>query len=269
MTKAAPCTVATVNLYHWAEPGIGWYSAEASHSSEGWAEKCAWLTALLAEMDADVVGFQEVVSVAHLEALCAAAGYAHFSVVAEPRFAEAELNAEPAPAVARYYTRPVQAVASRHPMPAQPVRASASVARAAEAPDRPIFGVGDLNDDPSSSALRALTAYRPFERDGGAAGDDADPALVDPAQAFRLIDAHRLSPPSLTSDHRAPTHRSGARGEPIDFVLVSAPLHPWATPQRLVRARVHDAHFRGGDPARSSDHAAVSAQVGVQVVVCA
>ncbi|MEM9724258.1 MAG: endonuclease/exonuclease/phosphatase family protein [Pseudomonadota bacterium] len=123
-------TLATLNLYHWAEPSIGWYAPDARHTAEGWAVKQAWLRAILAEMDADFVGFQEVVSVDGLRALCAEAGYPHFAVADQPRIAETEEGA-------RFYTRPVQAAASRHPMETAPLAADPAVAGALGlAPDR-------------------------------------------------------------------------------------------------------------------------------------
>lgn len=116
-------SLATLNLYHWAEPSIGWYARDARHSAEGWAAKQNWLRAILAAMDADFVGFQEVVSIDALRALCAEAGYPHFAVAAQPRIAETDEGA-------RYYTRPVQAAACRHPMETAPLAADPAIAGA-------------------------------------------------------------------------------------------------------------------------------------------
>ena len=115
-------TVASLNLFHYAEPGLWWYRRDpdgaSTHSAEGWARKQAWLRRLLGEIDADVIGFQEVVSAQALRALCAEAGYPHFATVAEPHFSGSD------PAV---YKRPVNAIASRLPMRATATPVAAGV----------------------------------------------------------------------------------------------------------------------------------------------
>ena len=60
----AALKMATFNLYHFAEPGIFWHERKpaATYSQTQWAEKKAWITSMVAGMDADVIGFQEVVS---------------------------------------------------------------------------------------------------------------------------------------------------------------------------------------------------------------
>lgn len=338
--------IATFNLYHFAEPEIWWYrrapdaTPAMRFTPEEWAAKTAWIGATLAEMAADVVGFQEVVSVEALRRLTAAAGYPHFATVAEPRIVE-----EAGEAV---YVRPVQAIASRWPMRAAratprpgyadalgralgfsgetawdyrraPVKAwvatpafgevlvycahlkspgvsvgDAPLQEAGDAPaeraalealsrahvfaaaqrameasalyhdaaeevdrggtDRLVAIVGDLNDAPDAPALRALTADRPEERDGGAIAPGASRSA-----RFRLVDAYRLAPKEPTTDRRPPTHRAAAFGQAIDFVLLSAAAHPWTAAPRVEVAahQVWDAHFYAGDPRRTSDHAPV------------
>lgn len=343
----ASVKIATFNLYHFAEPDIWWYARDAAAPSERaprfsaaeWAAKTAWISATLAEMDADIVGFQEVVSVEALQSLCAAAGYPNFAVAAAPRFREE--------AGERIYVRPIQAVASRWPMTADPVaprpgfgpslglpeawsfrrtpvraqveipeigavvvycchlkspgvavgdaplagaealaparadlealsraHAFASIQRVAEAsalyhdamatvaeaPARLVAVIGDFNDAPGSPALRASTPYAAFERDGGGASEGEGGAAAE-SDLYRLVDAVRLSPRDPLSDTRPATHRSGAAGDVIDFVLASAAAHPWRATARFTvsAAEVHDAHFRRDDPRRTSDHAPVSA----------
>ena len=345
---AAPTlTLATLNLYHWAEPGIGWYGPGSGHDAASWDAKRAWLSSMLAQISPDLIGFQEVVSVESLRADCAAAGLRCFATVAEPHLREAEDGSA-------YYNRPVQAVASRWPMRAAAVEpdpavshslgvsddrtfrrpairaeiehptlgpvvayvchlkspgvgvedaliagkseppqeaealarwrlealsrahAAAAIQRQFEASQlyhaatadiaedaaRPVAILGDLNDDPASPALRALTPFAAFERDGGAHGEAGDPphaALEAKAlDLFRFVDAYRLSPRSWAEDDRPATHRSGASGDAIDFILVSAALRPGGR-VASVRHRVHDRHFRGGRPSIGSDHAGVYA----------
>ncbi len=109
--------MATLNLYHWAAPGIWWYARrdansegddQSVHDASSWNGKQAWLRSLLGDMDADLVGFQEVVSVDSLRELCADEGYSHFATVDEPIIEGGDV-----------YVRPVQALASRTPFEAE------------------------------------------------------------------------------------------------------------------------------------------------------
>lgn len=100
--------VATFNLYHFAAPGIFWHERKpsATYSETQWADKKSWIVDVVAKMDADVIGFQEVVSYDELAALMAASGYPHFFCTGHPMF-----DAED-PAV---YVNATVAIASRHP----------------------------------------------------------------------------------------------------------------------------------------------------------
>ena len=106
-----PVRFATLNLHHFAAPGLGWRGAPLGHDDETWAAKCAWLTGVLQEVDADVIGFQEVASVDVLADLLATAGYAHVAAVDEP-----ELDPPAAPDGPPLYRRSVNVIASRFPM---------------------------------------------------------------------------------------------------------------------------------------------------------
>jgi endonuclease/exonuclease/phosphatase family metal-dependent hydrolase len=99
---------ATFNLYHFAEPGIFWHErkATATYSQADWEAKQSWISSKLTEINADVVGFQEVVSHEALKALTAAAGYPHFYNAGAPIFD----NQDPA-----IYVNATVAIASRHP----------------------------------------------------------------------------------------------------------------------------------------------------------
>lgn len=335
--------VASFNLYHFAEADVWWYEHASAapettrpcFSVAEWAAKTSWISSVLAEINADVVGFQEVVSVEALRLICAALGYAHFATIAEPRLVEID--------GATVYRRPVQAVASRIPFSAEAAQAPAGFAAAFGLAEGwgfrrppvlarlqpPGFGpvalfcchlkspgvsvddvamvgeegldmvrrtvqglsrahafatmqrvleasalrhlacaeidrgaavgtpphvmvIGDLNDTPDSPALRALTADIPSERDGGAAksGDISNSSHI-------LRDAFRLSARELGSDLRPPTHRSGAAGEAIDFILTSAGGQD--DPVTVAAHQVWSQHFIAGDPRTTSDHAPVSA----------
>ena len=104
-----PVKLATMNLYHFAKPGIYWHERKDSktHSDTSWTEKTDWVAATLADMDADIVAFQEVVSVDALRQLCEAAGYAEFRCETDPVFDSGDAD---------IYVNATVAIASRHPV---------------------------------------------------------------------------------------------------------------------------------------------------------
>lgn len=332
-------TIATLNLYHWAEPDIAWLGPGRSHSPQSWSAKRRWLERTLREIGAEAVALQEVVSVAALRETAAAAGFSYCATVADPIIEP--LGPSDAAAAPRVYRRAVNAVISRSPIqsaaltvrprlaaalglhegrhlrrppvvaeltlprigpavligvhlkspgaaigdttlagaaaPATPEEAAqsdvealarshaasaiqrlyeaAAIRHAVDdliraAPNRPVIVLGDFNDAPDSATLRTLLAHGP-----GAPETPSEPAH----ELWRLVDAHRLAPPALRSDARAPTHRDGAVGRVLDFALVSAALHPWRAERvgAVAAARVYAPWFDAGDPAETSDHAAV------------
>ena len=83
-----PIRLATLNLYHFAAPGIFWHERKdrATHGAESWAAKKDWVALMLSGMKADIVAFQEVVSVDELRYLCHEAGYSDFRCVTGPKF---------------------------------------------------------------------------------------------------------------------------------------------------------------------------------------
>lgn len=108
--------IATLNLFHWAEPGIAWLGPSRSHTADSWTAKRRWLERTLRELDADVVALQEAVSVAALAETAAASGYPYCATVAEPILEPLD---PPGPTGAdRVYRRAVNAVISRTPIAA-------------------------------------------------------------------------------------------------------------------------------------------------------
>ncbi|MEB4590341.1 endonuclease [Candidatus Thiothrix sp. Deng01] len=113
--------LATFNLYQFAASGRCWHEHKESntYTVSEWEQKQHWVLVRLQEMDADVVGFQEVFSVPELKQLCAQAGYPYFVTVDEPGYREDD------PAVC---VKSVVALASRLPVQAiRPVEASATI----------------------------------------------------------------------------------------------------------------------------------------------
>lgn len=99
---------ATINLFHFAEPGIFWHERkdDKTYTQAEWQMKTDWLSDRLATINADVVGFQEVVSVEALKALAANAGYPHFFASSPPIFG---------PDDGQVYVNATVAIASRIP----------------------------------------------------------------------------------------------------------------------------------------------------------
>ena len=100
--------LATINLYQFAELGYYWYerSEDNTYHSRQWKKKQRWIEEQLAEMDADVVGFQEVFSVDALKALVNRSGYPYFATTDIPK-----TNSDDG----KVFISPVVAIASRHP----------------------------------------------------------------------------------------------------------------------------------------------------------
>lgn len=109
--------IATWNLYQFAAPGTFWYEndKDSGYAPEDWDAKQAWMRAILRDMDADVIGCQEVFSVDAFRALMQENGYAHVAVVADPATDPDD------PAVFR---GPVNGIASRYPFAEPPAALS-------------------------------------------------------------------------------------------------------------------------------------------------
>ncbi|EIJ32950.1 endonuclease [Thiothrix nivea] len=113
--------LATFNLYQFAAHGHYWHNKTErnTYTQAEWEQKQRWVTTRLREMNADMVGFQEVFSVPELRQLCAEAGYPHFITVDESGSREDD------PAV---YIKSVVALASRWPIQAvHPVDVPAAI----------------------------------------------------------------------------------------------------------------------------------------------
>ncbi len=69
--------IASYNLYQFAEPGTFWYEAEETNNYEPdqWDAKLDFIRARIAEMNADIIGFQEVFSTEAFTTLLQSEGY--------------------------------------------------------------------------------------------------------------------------------------------------------------------------------------------------
>ncbi|EGU61708.1 hypothetical protein VINI7043_21311 [Vibrio nigripulchritudo ATCC 27043] len=101
--------LATFNLYNYLEPGNYWYSKKDKNTNteEKWRKKQQWITSQLSEIEADIIGFQEVFSSESLKQLCLTLGYEHFKSVA----LVGQDKDDPT-----LYNRPLVALASKHPI---------------------------------------------------------------------------------------------------------------------------------------------------------
>lgn len=101
--------LASFNLYNYAAPGIFWHERDSglTYEDDQWRSKRNWIVETLAAIDADIVAFQEVVSMEDLRSLAAKAGFPHFACVTEPRFLKDDADV---------FVNSTVAIASRHPI---------------------------------------------------------------------------------------------------------------------------------------------------------
>ncbi|RJX75111.1 endonuclease/exonuclease/phosphatase family protein [Vibrio sinensis] len=98
-------TFASANLFNFIEPPGAFYDFENIYESDAWQEKCRWIALHFEQLNADVVGVQEVFSVEAARALFETLGYPHFACIDEPHI-ESEY----------IYSQPVVALASKYPI---------------------------------------------------------------------------------------------------------------------------------------------------------
>lgn len=105
--------VATWNFYQFAEPGTYWYERDERNDYEPdqWQAKLEWIAETLRELDADIIGFQEIFSVETCHSFLTEQGYEHFAVVDEPAI-DADDD--------KVFRAPVVGIASRYPFKEEP-----------------------------------------------------------------------------------------------------------------------------------------------------
>lgn len=104
--------IASFNLFQYAEPGTFWYEEDEDndYEPEQWALKQAFIRQVLQEMEADIIGLQEVFSIESLRALLESQGYPHVLVVQEPAFSGPKTDGT------KVWKGPVNALASKFPI---------------------------------------------------------------------------------------------------------------------------------------------------------
>ena len=145
--------LATFNLYQFAAHGYYWHERTPynTFSAAEWEQKQQWVSTRLHQMDADVVGFQEVFSIPALQQLCQQAGYPHFVCVDQSACREDD------PAV---YHKSVVALASRFPIAAvHPVGIAEAVRAELPIPDDFRFSRAPICADVDVPELGILTVY--------------------------------------------------------------------------------------------------------------
>lgn len=98
-------TIATLNLLNYLAPPGAFYEFTNIYHQDEWQKKQTWLAQAIQDLDADVIGFQEVFSIDALRQQMAELGYAYFSVIDEPHTEHEYI-----------YSHPVVALASRFPI---------------------------------------------------------------------------------------------------------------------------------------------------------
>lgn len=105
--------VATWNLYQFAKPGTYWYDEEEDNDYEPdqWASKLSWITKMVQDLDADIIGFQEIFSVSEFKQHFKSLGYEHVAVADTPAVSPENEN---------IFVGPVTGIASRFPFVGEP-----------------------------------------------------------------------------------------------------------------------------------------------------
>ena len=98
-------TFASANLFNFLAPPNAYYEFDNIYDNRAWQDKCHWTKQTLKRLNADVIGLQEVFSIACARDLMAEIGYPYFATVDEPEVEKDYI-----------YTKPVVALASRYPI---------------------------------------------------------------------------------------------------------------------------------------------------------
>ncbi|GAA4882743.1 endonuclease/exonuclease/phosphatase family protein [Ferrimonas pelagia] len=220
--------LATLNLFNYLAPPRAYYAAENIYSATQWQQKQQWLSRYLGQLDADIVGFQEVFSPQVLQAQVAQCGYAHFAAVDQPKVEQGFIHFSP----------PV-ALASRFPIVrVEAVRPAASALAQLEWPDF-AFSRQPLRAEiaiPGFGRIRIYVVHLKSQRTELAAeGSLAQQIWLQPklgawlSMRQRTAEAALLLADMLAQPERLPTVLMGD----LNDVPTSATLTQFQAPKRL------------------------------------
>jgi endonuclease/exonuclease/phosphatase family metal-dependent hydrolase len=97
--------ICSFNLFNYIKPPNAFYELDNIYSEGQWEKKERWLNNQLSNMNADIIGFQEVFSPGALKELVSRHGFSYFETVEEPGKASGHI-----------YNKPVVALASKFPI---------------------------------------------------------------------------------------------------------------------------------------------------------
>lgn len=76
--------IATFNLFQFCEPNFSFYTKKEKFTKQNWEEKKLWIKNQILDLNADIIGFQEVFSQKELEVLVKECGFKEFIVSDTP-----------------------------------------------------------------------------------------------------------------------------------------------------------------------------------------
>ncbi|EEX32247.1 MULTISPECIES: endonuclease/exonuclease/phosphatase family protein [Vibrio] len=98
-------TFATANLFNFIEPPGAFYDFENIYDADAWEAKCQWTKNAILNLNADIIGVQEVFSLDAARQLFEELGYSYFASVDSPNIESDYI-----------YSHPVVALASKYPI---------------------------------------------------------------------------------------------------------------------------------------------------------
>ncbi|WP_373433396.1 endonuclease/exonuclease/phosphatase family protein [Vibrio anguillarum] len=114
-------TFATINLFNYLAPPNAYYQFDNIYTQAEWQQKKQWFGQKIQQLDADIIGFQEVFSFDELRNQMMDLGYPYVACVDEPIVKDGYIYSHPIVVIAsRYPLRQVSAVHGTLPNPAAP-----------------------------------------------------------------------------------------------------------------------------------------------------
>ncbi|TFH92418.1 endonuclease/exonuclease/phosphatase family protein [Vibrio ouci] len=105
MNATKTLTFATANLFNFLKPPDAFYEFSNIYEQQEWQAKCQWTKSQITQLNADIIGLQEVFSIEATQQLLVESGFPYFVTVDTPK-SESDY----------IYSRPVVALASKYPI---------------------------------------------------------------------------------------------------------------------------------------------------------